>query len=153
MRIVGQRKERPVGLLSSCTLLAEDASFNDEIHRLPTGNMTFIPKGLYRFKTHEEAEKHHRSCLARGMEPEWFTEGDNIRGADAFLVDVMLNASGETYATLGQYAITVDLDGIPVRTVSQEGLLRTKQTVRDKDVADRHILEQALALLKMQSAE
>lgn len=67
MRIVGQRRERPVGLLPSGTLLAEGAIFNDEIHRLPTGNMTFIPKGLYRFKTHEEAEQHQRDCLTRGM--------------------------------------------------------------------------------------
>lgn len=87
---------------------------------------------------------------AKELEPEWFTEGENIRVADAFLVDVMLNACGETYDTLKRYAVTVDLEGIPVRTVSLEGLLRTKQTVRDKDVADRHILERALELFKKQ---
>ena len=65
----------------------------------------------------------------------------------------MLNACGETYDTLRQYAVTVDLEGIPVRTVSLEGLLRTKQTMRDKDVADRHILERALELFKGQSGE
>lgn len=69
---------------------------------------------------------------ARDLEPEWFAEGDNIRVADAFLVDIMLNACGETYDTLKQYAVTVDLEGIPVKTVSLEGLLRTKQTVRGK---------------------
>ena len=90
---------------------------------------------------------------AKDLEPEWFAEGENIRVADAFLVDIMLNACGETYDTLKQYAVTVDLEGIPVRTVSLEGLLRTKQTVRDKDVADRHILEQALKLFKEKSRE
>lgn len=88
---------------------------------------------------------------AKDLEPEWFAEGENIRVADAFLVDVMLNACGETYDTLKQYAVTVDLEGIPVRTVSLQGLLRTKQTMRDKDVADRHILERALELFKEQS--
>ena len=88
---------------------------------------------------------------AKDLEPAWFTEGENIRVADAFLVDVMLNACGETYDTLKQYAVTVDLEGIPVRTVSLEGLLRTKQTVRDKDVADRQVLERALNLLRDQS--
>jgi hypothetical protein len=88
---------------------------------------------------------------ARELQPEWFVEGDNIRVADAFLVDVMLNACGETYETLKQYAVTVDLEGVPVRTVSLEGLLRTKQTMRDKDVADRHVLERALELFKGQS--
>lgn len=81
---------------------------------------------------------------AEGIEPEWFSEGENIRVADAFLVDIMLNACGETYDSLKQFAVTVDLEGIPVRTVNLEGLLRTKQTMRDKDVADRHILERAL---------
>lgn len=88
---------------------------------------------------------------ARDLEPEWFAEGDNIRVADAFLVDIMLNACGETYDTLKQYAVTVDLEGIPVKTVSLEGLLRTKQTVRDKDIADRQVLERALELFKEQS--
>ena len=88
---------------------------------------------------------------AKDLEPEWFTEGENIRVADAFLVDVMLNACGETYDTLKQYAVIVDLEGVPVRTVSLEGLLRTKQTLRDKDVSDRTILERALALFKEQS--
>lgn len=90
---------------------------------------------------------------AKDLDPEWFEEGDNIRVADAFLVDVMLNACGETYDTLKQYAVTVDLEGIPVRTVSLEGLLRTKQTVRDKDVSDRHILERALNLLGERSKD
>jgi hypothetical protein len=90
---------------------------------------------------------------AKDLEPEWFAEGDNIRVADAFLVDVMLNACGETYDTLKQYVITVDLEGIPVRTVSIEGLLRTKQTARDKDVSDRHILERALELFRERPKE
>lgn len=90
---------------------------------------------------------------AKGLEPAWFTEGENIRVADAFLVDIMLNACGETYETLKSHAQTVDLEGIPVRTVSLEGLLRTKQTVRDKDVSDRHILERALKLYREQTAE
>lgn len=89
---------------------------------------------------------------AREIDPAWFEEGENIRVADAFVVDVMLNACGETYETLQQYAETVDLDGLPVRTVNLEGLLRTKQTMRDKDVADRIVLERALAAVKAQVA-
>lgn len=85
---------------------------------------------------------------AQALEPEWFTEGDNIRVADAFVVDLMLNANGHTYDTLSRYAETVNLDGIPVRTVSLEGLLLTKQTMRDKDVADRMIIERALAAIR-----
>lgn len=90
---------------------------------------------------------------AKDLEPGWFEEGDNIRVADAFVVDVMLNANGHTYETLRQYAETVDLDGIPVQTVNLEGLLLTKQTTRDKDLADRAILERAIDVLRTRSAD
>jgi hypothetical protein len=73
---------------------------------------------------------------AKELEPQWFEEGENIRVADAFVVDIMLNANGQTYDTLRRYSETLDLDGIAVRTVSLEGLLLTKQTMRDKDVSD-----------------
>jgi hypothetical protein len=85
---------------------------------------------------------------ARDIEPQWFEEGENIRVADAFVVDIMLNANGHTYDTLCKYSETLDLDGIPVRTVSLQGLLLTKQTMRDKDVADRLVLERALEFLR-----
>lgn len=85
---------------------------------------------------------------AKDIDPEWFTEDDNIRVADAFIVDVLLNANGLTYDALRQYAETIDLDGIPVRTINLQGLLLTKQTLRDKDTADRMVLERALSALK-----
>lgn len=89
---------------------------------------------------------------AKDLEPEWFEEGENIRVADAIVVDVMLNANGHTYETLRPYAETIDLDGIPVQTVSLEGLLLTKQTTRDKDIADRAILERAIEVSRARSA-
>lgn len=67
MRTVGRRKERPISLVASGSLLAEGARFNDEIHRLPTGDTTFIPKGVYRFKTLEDADRHQMDCLSKGM--------------------------------------------------------------------------------------
>jgi hypothetical protein len=67
MRLVGLRKARPVSLLPSGLLLAEGARFNDALNRLPTGNTTFIPKGVYRFMTHAEANQHQTDCLTKGM--------------------------------------------------------------------------------------
>jgi hypothetical protein len=235
MRTVGHRQPRPIGFAASAAQLAEGAQFNDEIHRLPSGNDSFIPKGVYRFKTHAEANQHQLDCLIQGMasiararpqerlmeqhshpasfddlksliralnqsgaeylliggyalfahgyhrattdiallvpanqsagrkireallllpdqaardiDPAWFEEGDNIRVADVFVVDLMLNACGQTYDSLQRHAETIDLGGIPVRTVNLQGLLLTKQTARDKDVADRIVLERALAVL------
>ena len=89
---------------------------------------------------------------AKDIDPSWFEEGDNIRVADAFVVDIMLNACGETYETLKQFAETVDMDGLLICTINLEGLLRTKQTMRDKDVTDLIILERALEMFRERSA-
>ncbi|NNM83176.1 MAG: hypothetical protein HKL98_11315 [Burkholderiales bacterium] len=90
---------------------------------------------------------------AADIDPEWFEEGETFRLADEFVVDIMMNACGETFETLSRYAETVELEGIPVRTVSLEGLLRTKQTVRDKDVSDRIILERAMEVFKRETGK
>jgi hypothetical protein len=67
MRTIGCRKERPITFSASAELLVEGARFNDEIHRLPTGGTTFIPKGVFRFRTHEDADRHQQDCLVKGM--------------------------------------------------------------------------------------
>ena len=67
MRVVGNRKEQQITFLASAALLAEGARFNDEIHRLPTGKQTFIPKGLFRFKTHADANRFDLYRLAAGL--------------------------------------------------------------------------------------
>jgi len=90
---------------------------------------------------------------AKDIEPQWFEEGENIRVADAFVIDIMLNANGQTYETLRRYSQTLDLDGVPVRTVNLEGLLLTKQTMRDKDVSDRLVIERALAIIRQQTSD
>jgi predicted nucleotidyltransferase len=89
-----------------------------------------------------------REGVSSGIDPAWFEEGENIRVADEIIVDLMFNACGETTETLSRYAETVDLDGVPVRTLSLEGLLRTKQTMRDKDVMDRAVLQRAIDAMK-----
>lgn len=90
---------------------------------------------------------------AKDIDSAWFDEDENIRVADAFVVNIMLNACGETYETLKQYAETVDLDGVSVRTINLAGLLLTKQTMREKDVSDRIILERALETLKERASK
>jgi predicted nucleotidyltransferase len=90
---------------------------------------------------------------AKEIEPQWFEEGENIRVADAFVVDIMLNANGQTYDTLRRYSQTLDLDGIPVRTLNLEGLLLTKQTMRGKDASDRIVIERALAVVRQQTSD
>lgn len=82
---------------------------------------------------------------AAELDPEWFEEGDTIRVADVIVVDVMFSACGETYDTLKPFERTLDLgEGTIVKTVDLEGLLKTKQTMRSKDDADRIFIETAL---------
>ncbi|MDQ1362770.1 MAG: hypothetical protein QG652_630 [Pseudomonadota bacterium] len=82
------------------------------------------------------------------LKPEWFEEGDNIRLADEVVVDLIFKTCGENYETLSPYVEIVDLDGIPVKTLSLEGLLRTKQSDRDKDRMDRMVIMKALDAMR-----
>jgi len=78
------------------------------------------------------------------LDPAWFDEGENIRLADEIVVDLLFKTCGESYESLKDLVEVIDLDGVPCRTLSLEGLLRTKQSSRDKDVMDRRVLERAI---------
>jgi len=66
MKRVGRRLEPPpIAAKPSGALLAEGARFSESMARLaPVGIM---PKGVYRYKSHEEANRHAQECLARAM--------------------------------------------------------------------------------------
>lgn len=65
MRQVGARREPQMVEHASGLLLAEGARFSEAVSRLaPT---TFVPKGIYRFGSHEEANRHWLDCLVHGM--------------------------------------------------------------------------------------
>lgn len=66
MRIVGDRVERPLSLRPTAERLEEGMRFVAEMAALGNAS-TFIPKGVYRFRTHAEAEEQRIACLARGM--------------------------------------------------------------------------------------
>jgi hypothetical protein len=65
MRQVGLRRERPVAATADGELLAEGARFNEALAWL--SKSTFVPKGIYRFSSHEAANRHAEDCLVRGM--------------------------------------------------------------------------------------
>ena len=67
MRVIGRRKERTITFAASGELLAEGARFNDEMHKLPSGGTTCIPKGVFRFKSHEEANEHWLTCVSNAV--------------------------------------------------------------------------------------
>lgn len=103
-----------------------------------------IPAGAEMGKRVRKALMALPDGAARAIEPEWFDEGAVIRVADEFVVDLMFHACGKKYDELKAYAEMVELDGVPIRTLNLEGLLLTKKTVREKDKADRLVIEKAL---------
>ncbi|MDP9082779.1 MAG: hypothetical protein M3N50_03315 [Pseudomonadota bacterium] len=65
MRQVGTKRQRALQVAASGVLLAEGARFNEAISRL--SQSTFVPKGIYRFRSHEAANAHAEDCLVEGM--------------------------------------------------------------------------------------
>jgi predicted nucleotidyltransferase len=104
--------------------------------------------------TLEQGERTRRALLtlpdrvAMQLDPAWFAEGETIRVADAFVVDLLFSTCGESIDSLRDHIVGIDLDGVPLRTLDLEGLLKTKQSARDKDKLDRMILERALQAVR-----
>lgn len=82
--------------------------------------------------------------VAKDLDSNWFLEAEAICVADAFVVGVIFNACRERYESLQSYAVTIDFEGVVFQTIKIEGLLKTKQTSRDKDKLGRMILERAI---------
>jgi hypothetical protein len=80
------------------------------------------------------------------LDPAWFEatsqgQGDNIRIADELLVDLLFAANGETYDSVQAHVRELAIDGVPIRVLNIEGLLKTKTDYREKDILDRTMLE------------
>ena len=65
--IVGKRRKKTILWHASAEAFIEGVQFNESLQSLPSGGDTFIPKGVYFFRTHQEADKHRNECLVRGM--------------------------------------------------------------------------------------
>jgi hypothetical protein len=71
-----------------------------------------------------------------------------VRINDEFTIDVMPSACGHRFAELERFIEERSLDGVRLPVLGLEGLLLTKEGMREKDRADRRVIEQALAALK-----
>lgn len=125
-------------------LIGGYALFAHGYHRATEDIDILIPQGITTGKLVKKALMVLSDQSARELEDEWFNEDDNIRLADEVVVDILFNACGETYDSLKNHIQTIDLDGTQVNTLDLYGLLKTKNTVREKDISDRLILERVL---------
>ena len=82
---------------------------------------------------------------SRELDPAWFEpqpgEIENIRVADELIVDLLFAANGETYESMQPFTREIIVDGVRIRVLNIDGLLRTKTSVREKDILDRRMLE------------
>lgn len=85
---------------------------------------------------------------AKDIDINWIEQGETVRVVDEFVVDILMNACGETFESLKDFVEIINVDGIPVRTLDLEGLVKTKQSLRDKDRMDLAVLRSALKKLK-----
>lgn len=68
-----------------------------------------------------------------------------VRVADEVIVDLLAAACGVKYDDVADQCELEEIDGVAVRFLAADALLRTKQSMRDKDAVDRRFLEQILA--------
>jgi hypothetical protein len=74
-----------------------------------------------------------------------------IRINDEFTVDVMPSACGHGWAELERFVEQRVVDGVPLSLLGLEGLLLTKEGMRDKDKADAAVLRRAIDALRQKS--
>jgi hypothetical protein len=87
----------------------------------------------------------HATAELAGQDDIFDREGHYaIRVNDEFTVDVMPSACGHTWHELAPHIEEFSLDGVVVKVLGLEGLLLTKEGMRDRDRADRGVLSAAL---------
>lgn len=83
---------------------------------------------------------------AKDLQSEWFSaeanadEIQNIRVQDDLVVDILFAANGQTYQSLLPHLKTISFNGMSIRTLDIDGLLKTKTNFREKDIIDRAVL-------------
>jgi hypothetical protein len=83
-------------------LIGGYALFAHGYHRATTDIDVLVPATQDTGRKVREALMVLPDRAAKDLDPAWFDEGENIRVADEFVVDIVLNAGGETYDTLKQ---------------------------------------------------
>lgn len=67
MKVVGKRKEPEIVFHASSIKLKEGAIFNDETQKILGKKIGFFKKGVYHYKTHEQANKHWEESIIQGV--------------------------------------------------------------------------------------
>ena len=71
-----------------------------------------------------------------------------IRINDEITVDVLPSAAGHAWEGLAPHIVEVAVDGVALKVLDLEGLLKTKEGARLKDQADAQTIRQAIDILR-----
>ena len=63
----GNRKEKEISFYATAENFLEGCRFNDSLHALAAGKPILIPKGVYFFRTHAEADQQRMDYLVRAI--------------------------------------------------------------------------------------
>ena len=66
---------------------------------------------------------------------------DFLASAPDLIADLLFDANGETYESVQPFVRELIVEGVPIRLLNIDGLLRTKTRTREKDLLDRPMLE------------
>jgi hypothetical protein len=67
MRQIGTRVEQVIVERASGSLLAQGALFIEAMSKFSPVTFSVNAKGVYRYKSHDEAAQHELDCLVEGM--------------------------------------------------------------------------------------
>ena len=84
------------------------------------------------------------------LSPDVFAEDKTyaVRINDEITVDVLPSAAGHRWHELAAHVAEVDVDGISLKVLDLEGLLKTKEGARLKDQADAEVIRRAIEILR-----
>lgn len=102
-----------------------------------------LPMGIEVGKKIKAALGNLPENTVKDVKDEWFLEDETIRVADEFTVDLLFKCGGGNYnyENLLQYSEEKEFDGLTIKTINADGLWKTKQTGRPKDINDLIFLQ------------
>lgn len=148
------RQPRPEDLTKICAALNREGA-----RYILIGGFAVIARGLERptkdidfliDASIENVEKIKRALAVlpdnavREVKSDEVERYDVIRIADEVVVDLMSKACGVTWEDAARDSEVLELNGVEIPIAGIETLIRTKQTVRPHDAADREYLERLL---------
>ena len=145
------RQPRPEDLAKICAALNREG-----VRYILIGGFALIARGLERptkdidlliDSSADNIERIKRALAVlpdnavREVESDDIARYDVIRVADEVVVDLMSKACGISWEEAARDSEVLELDGVEIPIAGIETLIRTKQTARPHDAADREFLE------------